>query len=63
MKGFPAYFSEWILRNLSKIMPGFCYKETDTTLLKKIEAAWKPQYHVYDMDAKANDSNQHMELR
>lgn len=62
MKGIPCYLSEWILRNLSH-MPSFCYKETDKSLKRKIKQIWQRKPFVVDTDAKANDSNQHFELR
>lgn len=61
--GVPGYISEWILRNLARIMPGFCYKETNETLTAKFEKVWKKETVVFDLDAKANDANQHFELR
>jgi hypothetical protein len=44
-------------------MPSFCYKETDKSLKRKIKQIWQRKPFVVDTDAKANDSNQHFELR
>jgi len=57
IKGFACYFSEWILVNLAHIMPGFCYKETCSSLVRKINDAWEANPCAFDMDAKSNDAN------
>lgn len=56
LMGIPTYISEFILRNLAHIMPGFSYKDTIKSYQDKITQMASGKI-INDWDGASNDAN------